>query len=78
MFVQKQRYGNVSSGENSEEDVSEGDILQVKLVSFKSKNLFVLYCVFLFQKDTQYSHQTFSRMNQNGTFFHIKNLFFSI
>lgn len=30
MFVQKQRFGNYSSGENSEEDVSEGDILQVK------------------------------------------------
>lgn len=29
MFVQKQRFGNYSSGENSEEDVSEGDILQV-------------------------------------------------
>lgn len=30
MFVLKQRFGNVSSGENSEEDESEGDILQVK------------------------------------------------
>lgn len=31
MFVQRQRIGNnVSSGENSDEDVSEGDILQVK------------------------------------------------
>lgn len=77
MFVQKQRYGNVSSGENSEEDVSEGDILQVKLVSFKSKKS-CFFIVFLFQKDTQYSHQTFSRLNQNGTFFYIRNLFFSI
>lgn len=46
MFVQKQRYGNVSSGENSEEDVSEGDILQVKLVSFKSTNLVFLLCFY--------------------------------
>lgn len=29
MFVQQHRFGNYSSGENSEEDVSEGDVLQV-------------------------------------------------
>lgn len=34
MFVQRQRFGNTSSGENSEEDVSEGDILQVKMLVF--------------------------------------------
>lgn len=39
MFVQKQRYGNVSSGENSEEDVSEGDILQVKFCQFTKNEL---------------------------------------
>lgn len=45
MFVQKQRYGNVSSGENSEEDVSEGDILQVKFDWFQKKleNPFYLF-----------------------------------
>lgn len=30
MFVQQQRFGNYSSGDNSDEDVSEGDVLQVK------------------------------------------------
>lgn len=35
MFVLKQRFGNLSSGENSEEDVSEGDILQVMGVVFQ-------------------------------------------
>lgn len=29
MFVQQQRFGNYSSGDNSDEDVSEGDVLQV-------------------------------------------------
>lgn len=29
MFVLKQRFANDSSAENSEEDVSEGDLLQV-------------------------------------------------
>lgn len=29
MFVQQPRFGNYSSGDNSDEDVSEGDVLQV-------------------------------------------------
>lgn len=36
MFVLKQRFG--SSGENSDEDVSEGDILQVKAFVFQKIN----------------------------------------
>lgn len=38
MFVLKQRFGNLSSGEESEEDVSESDIIQVK-IRFSQNNL---------------------------------------
>lgn len=49
---------------------------------FTSKTCFIqinkscFSIVFLFQKETQYSHQTFSTLNQNGTFFYIIHLFF--
>lgn len=45
MFVQRQRLVNDSSNENSDEDVSEGDVLQVNLVSINIIPFLWLYIV---------------------------------
>lgn len=44
MFILKQRFVNDSSADNSEEDVSEGDVLQVYFtVSFALKSIRIVF-----------------------------------